>query len=135
MANFSHCDKFDDEREHAGFLLGWATGGLGFGVLGDRIGRARTMLWTILIYSICTGLSAFSVGFWDFAFYRFLTGLGVGGVAVHAAARICGIAQPGEILVSSTVRDLAAGAGFAFADRGVHELRGVPEARQLYAVR
>ncbi len=59
----------------------------------------------------------------------------VRGVAVHAAARICGIAQPGEILVSSTVRDLAAGAGFAFADRGVHELRGVPEARQLYAMR
>jgi MFS family permease len=61
------------------FLLGWASGGLGFGVLGDRIGRARTMLWTILIYSLCTGLSALSVGFWDFAFYRFLTGLGVGG--------------------------------------------------------
>jgi MFS family permease len=61
------------------FLVGWATGGLGFGVLGDRIGRAKTMLWTILIYSFCTGLSALSVGFWDFAFYRFLTGLGVGG--------------------------------------------------------
>jgi MFS family permease len=61
------------------FLIGWATGGLGFGVLGDRIGRAKTMLWTILIYSFCTGLSALSVGFWDFAFYRFLTGLGVGG--------------------------------------------------------
>ncbi len=61
------------------FLIGWATGGLGFGVLGDRMGRAKTMLWTILIYSFCTGLSALSVGFWDFAFYRFLTGLGVGG--------------------------------------------------------
>ena len=61
------------------FLIGWATGGLFFGVLGDRIGRAKTMLFTILIYSICTGLSAFSVGFWDFAFYRFITGLGVGG--------------------------------------------------------
>ncbi len=61
------------------FLLGWASGGLAFGVLGDRIGRARTMLITILIYSLCTGLSALSVGFWDFAFYRFLTGLGVGG--------------------------------------------------------
>jgi MFS family permease len=61
------------------FLIGWATGGLAFGVLGDRIGRAKTMLWTILIYSLCTGLSAFSVGVWDFAFYRFLTGLGVGG--------------------------------------------------------
>ncbi|MEW6306397.1 MAG: MFS transporter, partial [Verrucomicrobiota bacterium] len=61
------------------FLIGWATGGLTFGVLGDRIGRARTMMWTILIYSLCTGLSALSVGFWDFAFYRFITGLGVGG--------------------------------------------------------
>ncbi len=61
------------------FLIGWATGGLAFGVLGDRIGRAKTMFWTILIYSVFTGLSAFSAGFWDFAFYRFLTGLGVGG--------------------------------------------------------
>lgn len=61
------------------FLIGWATGGLTFGVLGDRIGRAKTMMLTILIYSACTGLSALSKGFWDFATYRFLTGLGVGG--------------------------------------------------------
>ena len=61
------------------FLVGWALGGLGFGILGDRIGRAKTMLLTILIYSLFTGLSALSVGFWDFALYRFLTGLGVGG--------------------------------------------------------
>ena len=61
------------------FLIGWATGGIAFGVLGDRIGRAKTMLWTILIYSVCTGLSALSVSIYDFAFYRFLTGLGVGG--------------------------------------------------------
>src|SRR6185369_3731631 len=61
------------------FLIGWATGGLTFGVLGDRIGRAKTMMITILVYSLCTGLSALSKGFWDFAFYRFITGLGVGG--------------------------------------------------------
>src|SRR3954453_12035501 len=61
------------------FMVGWAIGGLAFGILGDRIGRARTMLLTILLYSMFTGLSAFSVGFYDFAFYRFLTGLGVGG--------------------------------------------------------
>ncbi len=79
--------KAEDLRvvnEYAGyatsiFLIGWASGGLFFGVLGDRIGRAKTMVWTILIYSLFTGLSALSVGFWDFAFYRFLTGLGVGG--------------------------------------------------------
>jgi MFS family permease len=61
------------------FLIGWATGGLIFGVLGDRIGRAKTMIMTILVYSLCTGLSALSVTVWDFALYRFLTGLGVGG--------------------------------------------------------
>jgi MFS family permease len=61
------------------FIIGWATGGLIFGALGDRIGRAKTMLITILMYSACTGLSALSVTVWDFALYRFLTGLGVGG--------------------------------------------------------
>ena len=61
------------------FVAGWACGGLIFGWLGDRIGRTKTMLVTILLYSLCTGLSAFAVGVWDFAFYRFLTGLGVGG--------------------------------------------------------
>ncbi|MCE9556282.1 MAG: MFS transporter [Planctomycetes bacterium] len=61
------------------FLIGWATGGLAFGVMGDRVGRAKTMMLTILLYSLCTGLSALSVSVWDFAFYRFLTGLGVGG--------------------------------------------------------
>ena len=61
------------------FLIGWATGGLTFGVLGDRIGRAKTMMLTILLYSLFTGLSAFSWTIYDFAFFRFLTGLGVGG--------------------------------------------------------
>ncbi len=48
-------------------------------MLGDRIGRAKTMMMTILLYSLFTGLSALSVGVYDFALYRFLTGLGVGG--------------------------------------------------------
>ena len=61
------------------FLMGWATGGIAFGILGDRWGRVRTMILTILLYSLFTGLSALSVGVYDFAFYRFLTGLGVGG--------------------------------------------------------
>ena len=54
-------------------------GGLIFGVLGDKIGRVKTMAITILLYSLFTGLSAFSQSIWDFAAYRFLTGLGVGG--------------------------------------------------------
>ncbi|HJQ80387.1 MAG TPA: MFS transporter [Lacipirellulaceae bacterium] len=61
------------------FLMGWGIGGLIFGVMGDRLGRAKTMMITILMYSVFTGLSALSRGFWDFAVYRFLTGMGVGG--------------------------------------------------------
>jgi MFS family permease len=61
------------------FIMGWGVGGLIFGILGDRYGRAKTMVLTIFLYSLFTGLSALSRGFWDFAFYRFLTGLGVGG--------------------------------------------------------
>lgn len=61
------------------FMLGWATGGVVFGIMGDRFGRAKTMVLTILIYSLFTGLSALSVSFWDFCVYRFITGLGVGG--------------------------------------------------------
>jgi MFS family permease len=61
------------------FMVGWAIGGLCFGILGDKIGRAKTMLFTILLYSIFTGLSAFSFNVYDFMAYRFLTGLGVGG--------------------------------------------------------
>ena len=70
------------------FVAGWATGGLIFGSVGDRIGRAKTLTITVLIYSLCTGLSAFSVGWLDFAAYRFLTGLGVGGVFGLAVALI-----------------------------------------------
>lgn len=73
------------------FIAGWATGGLVFGVLGDRIGRAKTMIVTILIYALCTGLSALSTSFWDFAFYRFLTGLGVGGEFAVGVALIAEI--------------------------------------------
>ncbi len=61
------------------FMVGWAIGGFFFGVLGDRIGRAKTMLLTVLCYSAFTGLSALSQNVWQFAGFRFLTGLGVGG--------------------------------------------------------
>jgi MFS family permease len=70
------------------FLLGWATGGLAFGVLGDRIGRARTMVLTILLYSSCTGLSALAWDFTSFAVFRFVTGLGVGGEFAVGAALV-----------------------------------------------
>ncbi len=61
------------------FMVGWAMGGVLFGILGDRIGRAKTMTLTILVYSIFTGISVLATGFWDFSVYRFLCGFGVGG--------------------------------------------------------
>jgi MFS family permease len=60
-------------------IVGWATGGMVFGVLGDRWGRARTMMLTILLYSLCTGLSGLATNWWSFALLRFLSGLGIGG--------------------------------------------------------
>ncbi len=58
----------------------------------------------------------------------------VGGIAVHTGARIAGQAGPGEVLVSSTVRDLVAGSGIPFEDRGRHSLKGVPGEWSLFAV-
>lgn len=63
-----------------------------------------------------------------------LLGYRIGGIAVHIAARILGQAGPGDILVSSTVRDLVVGSGTGFEDRGSVELRGVPGTWQLLAV-
>lgn len=58
----------------------------------------------------------------------------IGGIAVHVAARVADMAEPGETLVSSTVRDLVAGSGLRFDDRGLHMLRGLPEQVHLYSV-
>jgi class 3 adenylate cyclase len=58
----------------------------------------------------------------------------VGGLAVHIGARVMGHARAGEVLVSSTVKDLVAGSGIGFAERGEHELRGVPDRWSLYSV-
>ncbi len=66
------------------FMIGWAIGGICFGVMGDRVGRVKTLMLTILLYAIFTGLSAFSHSTIEFYLYRFLTGLGVGGVFAAA---------------------------------------------------
>jgi class 3 adenylate cyclase len=58
----------------------------------------------------------------------------IGGLAVHIAARVGARAGPGEVLVSSTVKDLVVGSGIEFEDRGEHELKGVPGTWRLFAV-
>lgn len=59
----------------------------------------------------------------------------VGGIAVHIGARVAALAAPGEVLVSSTVKDLVAGSGLEFDDRGMHALKGIPGEWRLFAVR
>ncbi len=59
----------------------------------------------------------------------------VAGIAVHIAARVGAMAQAGEVLVSGTVKDLVAGSGIAFEERGEHELKGIPDTWRLFAVR
>lgn len=63
-----------------------------------------------------------------------LAGGRIGGIAVHIGARVAAEARAGEVLVSSSVRDLVAGSGLSFLDRGVHALKGVSEERQLFAL-
>jgi class 3 adenylate cyclase len=63
-----------------------------------------------------------------------LRGDDVAGMAVHIGARVSALARPGEVLVSSTVKELVAGSGIDFEDRGEHELKGVPGFWRLYAV-
>jgi pimeloyl-ACP methyl ester carboxylesterase len=63
-----------------------------------------------------------------------LAGSEIRGIAVHTGARVAGKAAPGEVLASSTVKDLVAGSGLEFEDRGSHELKGVPGEWHLYAV-
>ena len=97
------------------FMIGWAAGGVLFGILGDRIGRVKTMLISILSYSAFTGLSVLSTSVWDFSAYRFLTGLGVGGEFAVGVALVAEVmpnrARPyalGLLQASSTVGNVTA---------------------------
>ena len=113
------------------FIAGWACGGLFFGMLGDRIGRAKTMIFTILLYSLFTGLSALSYGVWDFALYRFLTGLGVGGEFAVGVALVAEVmpsrARPytlGLLQALSAVGNMSA--AFINLGLGIAEEHGLP---------
>lgn len=109
----------------AWFLIGWGIGGMIFGALGDRYGRAKMLTVTILIYSAFTGLSFFSRTPLDFTIFRFLTGLGVGGVfglavaliaeTVPSAARAQSL---GLLQVLSTIGNVTAG----FTKMGIDSL-------------
>jgi MFS family permease len=70
----------------AAFLIGWALGGGFFGRIGDRMGRSRALMLTILTYAVFTGLSFFAQTWWQLLIYRFLAALGIGGEWAVGAA-------------------------------------------------
>ena len=70
------------------FLIGWAIGGVLFGIFADHFGRAKTLMVTILIYALFTGLAALSQTWWQLALFRFITALGIGGEWAAGAALV-----------------------------------------------
>src|SRR5579862_5959439 len=60
-------------------LIGAVLGGIGFGMLSDRLGRVRVLTWTIVLFAVFTGLCAFARGYWDLLLYRTIAGTGLGG--------------------------------------------------------
>jgi MFS family permease len=119
------------------FLVGWGIGGLIFGALGDKYGRARMLTVTVLLYSGFTGLTFISRTFFDFALFRFMTGLGVGGVFGLAVALIAETVPNGArtgalgmLQVLSTVGNLSAGAFKTLFDS--LEARGAIEAGESW---
>jgi len=97
------------------FLIGWALGGLVFGILADRIGRTKTMILTILIYSIFTGLAALSHTWWELALYRWLTAIGIGGEWAAGAALVAETWPEGQRAKAAGILQSAWAAGFFFA--------------------
>lgn len=111
-------------------LIGWAIGGIAFGIIADYIGRTKALVVTILIYSLFTGLSAAADTWWQLAAFRFITGLGLGGEWAAGAALVAEVwpdrlrAKAGAILQS------AAAFGYFFAalinlNVGIHSWRYV----------
>jgi len=97
------------------FLVGWALGGVFFGVFADAYGRRLALMVTILMYALFTGLSALSHSWWDLAAYRFLTGLGIGGEWAAGAALVAETWPERSRTKAAAVLQLSGGAGFFLA--------------------
>ena len=97
------------------FLIGWAVGGVAFGVIADRFGRTRTLMVTILIYAVFTGMAALSTSWWQLAVYRFLTALGVGGEWAAGAALVAEVWPEAKRAKVAGVLQSAWAAGFLAA--------------------
>ena len=97
------------------FVIGWALGGVIFGVVADYLGRARTLVITILIYAVFTGLAGFSHSWWELAIYRFLTALGIGGEWAAGATLVAEVWPESLRVKGAGLLQSAWGAGYFLA--------------------
>jgi MFS family permease len=97
------------------FLIGWAVGGVLFGILADSFGRTKTLVFTILIYAVFTGLAALSQTWWQLAFFRFLTALGIGGEWAAGAALVAEVWPEEKRAKAAGILQSAWAAGFLVA--------------------
>ena len=109
------------------FLLGGAFGGVVFGMISDRIGRARTMVFTILFYSLFTCLSAFSQEPWHMVVLRFLVAMGVGGEWAVASAMVAEVMPKRSRPVMSSIFHASSVFGTLLAVAAIYLLIGNPE--------
>jgi pimeloyl-ACP methyl ester carboxylesterase len=120
-------------RRELGRFRGSELNTAGDGFLATFDGPARAVACAVAIRDACRGLGL-QIRFGLHTGELEVVGTEIRGIAVHTGARVAALAGAGEVLASSTVRDLVAGSGLEFEDRGSHELKGVPGEWHLYAV-
>lgn len=117
------------------FLLGGAFGGILFGMLSDRIGRSKTMIFTILFYSLFTCLSAFSQEGWHMVVFRFLVAMGVGGEWAVASAMVAEVMPTRSRPVMSSIFHASSVFGTLLAVATIALFIGNPEVNAWFAER
>ena len=106
-------------------LVGWALGGFLFGLVGDRIGRQRTLLITVLIYSIGTALCAAATDIWQLAVFRAIASLGIGGEWGVGAALVAETVPESRRVEAGAIMFTASPLGFALAGIVNYQVAGV----------
>ncbi len=99
----------------ATFMVGWAAGAILFGILSDYIGRTRTMILSILLYALCTGLCALSHSWIELAVYRFLVGCGIGGEISAGAVLLSECWRGNSRLHAAGIVNSSFGSGYLIA--------------------
>ena len=114
-------------------MLGWAVGGVGFGIAADYLGRARTLVYTILIYAVFTGLAGFSHSWTELAIYRFITALGIGGEWAAGATLVAEVWPESLRVKGAGLLQSAWGAGY-FLAAGLYYLLSAQSWRVMFFV-